>query len=161
MVLRGLAALILAGAMAVSATPAEAQYHRPFYDRQDLQVTKLFCAIRDGRLLTFFEFKVQVVTDHPVLTGEISNYQVQSNGTRKYLSGILFPKIAASNTRIVGDTDDPADLIGRFTLTRLDSTYAGRWAYEFHRSEIEIVRAIFNCSYNDTPPAERRRRWPR
>jgi hypothetical protein len=157
---RGLTIFLLT-VMLGGAAAAQAQFHRPRSERDDLQITKLFCAIRDGKLITFFEFKVQVVTDHPILTGEISNYQVQLNGARKYISGLLFTNINASNGRILGDTGDPDDIIGHFSLTRLDPTYAGRWAYEFHRSEYEVVRAVFNCSYNDTPPSERRRKWPR
>lgn len=150
MYLGRLTALILI--LALGAPLAEAH--------EDLQITKLLCAIRDGNFLTFFMFKPQVVVDHPVMTGEISNFQILMSGTRKYLSGIIFTSIQYNNLRITGDTGDPMDSVGRFTLSRLDAAYAGRWAYEYRRSDTEIVRAVFNCSYNDTPPAERRRRWP-
>lgn len=137
----------------LSATPALA------YDRGDLQLSKLLCAIREGHFITFFEFKMQVVVDHPVMTGEISNY-VEKDGKRKYISGMLFTSIAHNNSVITGDTGDPSDIIGRFKLTRLDATYAGRWSYEFRRSESEIVRATFACTYSDKPPVERKLRWP-
>ena len=88
---------------------AQAQKRGHIFTASDLQLTKLFCAIRDGNFVTFFEFKVQTVTDHPELTGEISNYQVQLNGTRKYLSGILFTSISYNNLKVTGDTGDPAD----------------------------------------------------
>lgn len=122
---------------------------------EDLQLPKLFCAIRDGKFLTHLEFKNQVVSDHAEMTGEISNYLIQSDGSRKYISGLLFTHISSTNNRVSGDTGDPSDLIGMFSLTRLDSLYSGRWSYLFKRSESEIIKATFNCSYTDIPPTWR------
>jgi hypothetical protein len=128
-----------------------------FGPKGDFQITKLFCSIREGRFISYLQFKTQIVTDHPVLTAELANYSINYDGSKRYISGILFTKIQYSAAKIMGDTGDPSDLLGRFVLTRLDAQYNGRWSYWFQRTATDTVKATFNCAYNDSAIDRRRR----
>lgn len=123
----------------------------------DLNPTKLFCAIREGRFFSQLTFRVDIVGDHSELVAELGNYSIQSDGSKKYISGLIFSHLAFNNNKVSGDTGDPTDIIGRMVMTRLDSGYQGRWGYVFQRSDAEVVRAIFNCSYEEL----RIKRYPR
>ena len=127
-----------------------------------LNPTKLFCSIRDGKFLTQLEFRMAMTGNHQELQGELSNFLIQTDGTKKYLSGLLLAHIGYNDSKIVGDTGDPNNINGHFSLSRLDGGYQGRWAYWFQRSETEVVRAMFNCAYQNNVPrhwAKKPKKW--
>ncbi|MBS1959145.1 MAG: hypothetical protein JST80_06735 [Bdellovibrionales bacterium] len=120
-----------------------------------LNPTKLFCSIRDGKFLTQLEFRMALAgSEHPELQGELSNFLIQNDGSKKYISGLLFAHMGYNDMKIVGDTGDPSSINGHFSLSRLDAGYQGRWAYWFQRSETEVVRAVFNCAYQNIAPRD-------
>lgn len=139
---------------------AEAQWPRTpiLRPKLDFQILKLFCSIREGSFLTQMFFKNQYVGDQLVLTAEVANYSISPLGSKKYLSGMVFAHVQYNANRITGDTGSTSDLKGRFILTRLDSSPQGRWGYVYYRTEFDVIRAVFNCSYNDSPYLDRQRR---
>lgn len=91
-----------------------------------------------------------------MLVGELSNYSIQSDGSKKYISGILFTRVSYSSSKVMGHTGDPLDIVGQFMLARMDVQYNGRWMYHYQRTSTDLVKAVFNCRYNDSHYDRRR-----
>jgi hypothetical protein len=139
-------------------TSTNATAQSPIRNRNEFQILKLFCSLREGSFLTQFYFKNQVIGDRLMLTAELANYSISPSGSKKYLSGQIFTNVQYNNTKATGDANHPSDLSGKFFLTRIDANYQGRWAYQYYRTDYDIIRAVFNCSYNDSPATDRGRK---